>query len=123
MKLSAILLIVFSLCALGCGGSSAQNANGEAKDYRKRLEQIRLKRKAANDLSMLQNAVRTFQTQHARLPNDLRELATRKLIQNIPSAPAGFYFAYDNVLGNVSLQRIPADAIQREQQAVQNQPL
>ncbi len=57
-----------------------------------------------NNLGYLNEGVRNFQKAKIRLPNDLNELVTEKVIARIPLPPPGFRYALDRQSGLVSLQ-------------------
>ena len=111
------VLLMVALTA-GCSG---KRGGESGKDYRQRLAEIRLKRKAENDVMMLQRAVREFQTRHARLPDSLEELVRRRLIEQLPVAPEGLVYDYDNTLGNVVVRRASAPTNVASQPAATDQ--
>ena len=57
-----------------------------------------------NNLSYLNEGVRKFQQTKNRLPNNLAELVTEKLIARIPPPPPGFAYTMDLPSGMVALQ-------------------
>lgn len=57
-----------------------------------------------NNLGYLNEGIRNFQKARNRLPNDLNELVTEKVIARIPPPPPGFRYALDRQSGLVSLQ-------------------
>ncbi len=57
-----------------------------------------------NNLGYLNEGVRNFQKTRNRLPNDLDELVTEKLIARIPPPPPGFRYTMDRATGLVTIQ-------------------
>lgn len=57
-----------------------------------------------NNLGYLNEGVRNFQRVKGRLPNDLNELVTDKVIARIPPPPPGFAYVMERGSGLVTLQ-------------------
>lgn len=57
-----------------------------------------------NNLGYLNEGVRNFQQASGRVPNDLNELVTGKMIVRIPPPPPGFTYVMDRSSGMVTLQ-------------------
>lgn len=57
-----------------------------------------------NNLGYLNEGIRNFRQTRNRLPSDLNELVTEKVIARIPPPPPGFAYALDRQSGLVSLQ-------------------
>lgn len=57
-----------------------------------------------NNLGYLNEGVRNFQQANGRVPNDLNELVTGKMIVRIPPPPPGFTYVMDRSSGMVTLQ-------------------
>ena len=59
-----------------------------------------------NNLGYLNEGIRNFQQTKNRLPNDLSELVTEKVIAKIPPPPPGFAYSLDRKSGLLTLQPI-----------------
>ena len=57
------------------------------------------------DLSAVNAAIRQFQVEQNRLPNDLNELVQQKYIPRIPPVPYGYRLVYDPAAGEAKVQK------------------
>jgi len=113
LPLLLLVLAVYS-GAIGCSRERSRAIPEEeraategSRDYREMLVRTRTKVSAATVLNDLEDAVRRFQSELARLPTNLNELVTRRYLAGIPAPPPGSTYTYDPVQGNVGLAEIP----------------
>ena len=55
------------------------------------------------DVSAVSQAIRQFQVEQGRFPNDLNELVQDKYLPRIPPTPYGTKLAYDSATGEVKV--------------------
>lgn len=83
------------------------------KDYREALERVRNRQDPVQTLQVLEDAIRRFQSEVARLPTNLFELVQRNYLPEAKQAPDGYAFSYDPVHGNVSLVAVTPEGLLR----------
>jgi hypothetical protein len=105
----SIAAFFFFLC--GCGEEKPSKAAAPSSgnpltapaDY---LDAVGKAQKSANKTLGgvgLDQAVKTFYTEHGRLPKDLNELVSQGTLKELPPAPRGMKFDYDAKTGAVKV--------------------
>ena len=69
------------------------------------LTRVRERRKAKDDLALLQKSVEDCQIQIGRLPTNMVELVRLGYVDQIPAPPPGTTYTYDPVQGRIGLIR------------------
>jgi hypothetical protein len=92
----AVLVTAMSLLAIGCRKRETTIPSGPPPPPEFGSSE--------NNLGYLNEGIRKFQQAKSRLPNDLNELVTEKVIARIPPAPPGFAYFFDRKSGLVTLQ-------------------
>lgn len=83
------------------------------RDYRESLDRVRNRQDPIEAQRALEDAVRRFQSDMARLPTNLLELVQRRYLPEAKQAPDGYAYSYDPVHGNVALVPVTADGLIR----------
>lgn len=111
------LVFVFLICSTSgvAIGATTTNApvtaapkpTAQPQDYRLMLQRVRIKQQEKTSLDDLQKAIQTFQMRFGRLPEELKDLVTRGVLNELPTPPPGAGFFYDRLVGNVRLAASP----------------
>jgi hypothetical protein len=72
-------------------------------DYLGAVNQARKGAVNTVDQAGLNKAIELFNVQEGRYPNDLNELAAKRYIQVVPTAPQGMRFQYDSKSGQLKV--------------------
>lgn len=104
----ALLPLVGTLLA-GCGEKPPAPAKSEAEagpaDYLKSAAKAQKSAVKTVDTVALNKAIEMFYVQEGRFPKDLDEVVEKKLIPEIPPAPAGMQIVYDAKAGMVRIEK------------------
>lgn len=92
----AVLVTAMSLLAIGCRKRETTIPSGPPPPPEFGSSE--------NNLGYLNEGIRKFQQAKSRLPNDLNELVTEKVIARIPPPPPGFTYVLERSSGLVTLQ-------------------
>lgn len=108
---SVVLMCVAGGVATGAATTNAPatvaKETAQSRDYRLMLQRVRVKQQEKNSLDDLQKAVQTFQMRFGRLPEELKDLVERGILNELPTPPRGTGFFYDRLVGNVRLAALP----------------
>ncbi len=83
------------------------------RNYREALERVRTRQAQMENLQAIEEAIRRFQSDVARMPTNLYELVQRKYLPTAQDPPEGFVYSYDPVHGNVSLVPVTPEGLFR----------
>jgi hypothetical protein len=87
--------------------TTAAKQTAQTQDYRLLLQRVRIKQQEKSSLDNLQKAIQAFQMRFGRLPEELKDLVERGVINELPTPPRGTGFFYDRLVGNVRLAALP----------------
>ena len=118
MKTPLLFCLAVSGFIVGCGDASsskpAQQTNAASSggslitapvDYLNSITKAEQSAIKSIDLSAVNAAIRQFQVEQNRLPNDLNELVQQKYIPRIPPVPYGYRLVYDPAAGEAKVQK------------------
>jgi hypothetical protein len=116
-----ITVLAVGLLAAGAGCSGERSrvveepaaAPQDGRDYRSVIERARARQSPAHAQQELEQAVRRFQHDLARLPTSLTELVARRYIPELKAPPDGHVYSYDPVHGNVAVVPVAGDGVFR----------
>ncbi|HMP75046.1 MAG TPA: hypothetical protein PKE12_02000 [Kiritimatiellia bacterium] len=93
----------------------------DPRDYKGMLERVRNRQGPVQAQQELEDAIRRFQHDLARLPTNLMELVSRRYMPELKPAPEGHAYSYDPVHGNVAVVPVTPDGLYRLPAQVTNQ--
>ena len=108
LKNSILLSINTLLVAgfiIGCGKSAPLTASEKDKDYAEVLEKSRKNLTDDRNLEQIVKAIRLFQVEIGRSPTNLSEVVQFHYLPELPEAPEGLIYHYENKTGNIQLAR------------------
>jgi len=109
MKPSLPLLSLLGALLAGCGekpGAPAKaNPATAPADYLKSAATSQKRAIRTVDTATLNKAVELFYVQEGRYPKELAEVVEKKIIAEIPPAPAGMKIIYDATAGIVRVEK------------------
>jgi hypothetical protein len=113
MKPTLALMTLSGVLLAGCGEKPAPAAKSDSAtdlatapaDYLKSAARSQKSAVKAVDTAALNKAIELFYVQEGRFPKDLDEVVEKKLIPQIPPAPAGMKIIYDVKDGVVRVER------------------
>ena len=100
---------IMALCAwsaagaVGAEGTNATPAKTKPADYQQILQRVRQRKLRAENLEIVQQAVRAFQMRFGRMPVDLNEIQSRGVLDQLPPPPPKTSYVYSQATGNVRL--------------------
>jgi len=102
--MKALFVIVGMLFLIACNKSNPVST-ATTDEYQAILERTKLKKDIRDGPSIIAAAIKRFQANFGRPPQDLVELLDRGYLKNIPPHPQGYAYSYNPELGNVNLAR------------------
>lgn len=116
-KILAASALGIALGAAACAREQARVVENpraprdEDRDFRAVLERVRNRQRPIEIQQALENAIRHFQRDMARLPTNLNELVQRHYLRELKPAPAGHAYSYDPVYGNVAVVPVSPEGL------------
>ena len=109
MKSTFALGAALGALLAGCGERPDAPAKSDSAaapaDYLKSAAKSQQRAVKAVDTAALNKAIELFYVQEGRFPKDLGEVVEKKLIPEIPHAPAGMKIVYDAKAGVVMVEK------------------